>query len=138
MFGRGWRMFPALAVVVALMTSSCSHSSTSGSQTPPRTSTGSLATSTAQQLGEQGCRPMSPVLSSSTGFRQVEGTGHGNTLWGLLFFSGSPRVAKEVKIAWRMTGAGPFHVTALGPGGQRLHPAWGPVFHAGSNWHKPG
>jgi hypothetical protein len=138
MVGRCRSVAYVLAVVVALMASSCSHRSTSGSQIPFRTSTGPPAASTSQRLGSQGCRPTSPVLRSSTGFRQVHGTGHGNTLWGLLFFSGSPRVAKEVKIAWRMTGVGPFHIAALGPGGRRLHPAWGPAFHTGSDWHKPG
>lgn len=45
---------------------------------------------------------------------------------------------QEVKIAWGMTGSGRFHVTAYGPDGQRLLPAWGPERHSGSNWVHPG
>jgi hypothetical protein len=43
-----------------------------------------------------------------------------------------------VKIAWRMTGAGIFSVTAIGPGGRRLRPAWGPDVYDGSTWDRPG
>jgi hypothetical protein len=68
----------------------------------------------------------------------VQGTGHQATLWGLLFFTGSPRTSTQAKIVWRMTGTGPFDVVALGPAGRRLNPVWGPEAHGSSSWNRPG
>ena len=71
---------------------------------------------------------------------QVEGTGHGATLWGLLMFPHPlpARVGDQEKIVWRMTGTGVvLTLQAIGPDG-RQHPlAWGPAAHLGSNWDKP-
>jgi hypothetical protein len=91
-----------------------------------------------RRLGAPGCDPPSPVSASPIGGRQVEGTGHGAELWGLLFFAHSPRAGHQVKIVWRMTGNGPLKLTATGPGQRHLRPAWGPEPHGGSNWDKPG
>jgi hypothetical protein len=47
-------------------------------------------------------------------------------------------VGDEEKIVWRMTGTGPLTLEAIGPGGIRRRPIWGPNFHEGSSWNKPG
>jgi hypothetical protein len=97
--------------------------------------------SSAPVLGEAGCHPSSPLTASSIGVGpQVQGTGHGAQLWGLLMFAhlGSARVGDQEKIVWRMTGSGPLTLTAVSPGGLRHRPVWGPEAHGGSNWNKPG
>lgn len=71
---------------------------------------------------------------------QVEGTGHGATLWGLLMFSHPlpARVGDQEKVVWRMTGTGLLSLEAIAPDGTRHRLAWGPAAHQGSNWDKPG
>jgi hypothetical protein len=71
----------------------------------------------------------------------VQGTGHGATLWGLLMFPHPlpARVHDQEKIVWRMTGLGPtITLLAIGPDGSRHRLLWGPSFHTGSNFAKPG
>jgi hypothetical protein len=113
-------------------------SSAAGSPSGAATGAG-VPSPNPRQPGAPGCRPASPRSPSAGGFQQeVQGTGHGATLWGLLFFTGSPHTDAQVKIVWRMTGAGLFEVVAQGPGGRRLNPAWGPEAHGSSSWDKPG
>jgi hypothetical protein len=71
---------------------------------------------------------------------QVQGTGHGATLWGLLMFPRAlpARVGDQEKIVWRMTGTGLLSLQATGPDGQHYRLAWGPAAHLSSNWDKPG
>ncbi len=94
----------------------------------------------AVALGAAGCRPASPVTAGMDGIPQVEGTGHGASLWGLLMFPHllPARVGDQEKIVWRMTGSGVPRMTAIGPDGRARRLAWGPTFHTGSNWNKPG
>jgi hypothetical protein len=74
------------------------------------------------------------------GIPQVEGTGHGASLWGLLMFPHPlpARVGDQEKIVWRMTGSGVPQMTAIGPDGTIHRLAWGPAYHTSSNWNKPG
>lgn len=106
---------------------------------PARASTSaSLPAGTAP--GAAGCRPPSPVTAGMSGLPQVEGTGRGASLRGLLMFPHSlpARVGDQEKIVWRMTGAGQLQMVAIGPDGTRHRLAWGPDYHLGSNWDKPG
>lgn len=91
-------------------------------------------------LGAPGCHPASPISFFQSFLPQVEGTGHGASLWGLLMFPHKlpARVGDQEKIVWRMTGAGPLNLTAIGPDGKHHRPTWGPDAHLGSTWHKPG
>jgi hypothetical protein len=68
---------------------------------------------------------------------ELQGNGEGVTLWALFF---GPRVIanQEMKIVWRMTGSGALTMTAEGPGGRLVKPAWGPEEHGGSNYNRPG
>ena len=101
-------------------------------------------------LGRPGCGPPSPRNSSGQTFPargEVFGTAAGGQLWAL-FFNGewasrdsavlAGVVGEEVKIVFRMTGLGTFDIAATAPGGTRIGPAWGPVFHPSSTWTRPG
>jgi hypothetical protein len=60
---------------------------------------------------------LSPVILWQSFLPQVEGTGHGATLWGLLMFPHTlpARVGDREKIVWRMTGTGLLTLQAIGP-----------------------
>src|SRR5260370_426041 len=51
-----------------------------------------------------------------------------------------PRVAARARLTDTagMTGRGVPQMVAFGPDGTRHQLAWGPAFHLGSNWDKPG
>jgi hypothetical protein len=91
------------------------------------------------ELGAHGCHPASP-LSLFGSLPQVEGTGHGASLWGLLMFARPlpARVGDQEKIVWRMTGEGLPVFTAIGPSRAAHRPEWGPAAHDSSTWNKPG
>jgi hypothetical protein len=137
---RCWRIAGTTTILLVTAATAC----TSGArprqpakQIPAATSP--AAGSGSQALGAPGCHPASPI-SFQSALPQVEGTGHGATLWGLLMFQHSlpARVGDQEKIVWRMTGAGTLNVTAIGPDGERHRPAWGPAAHESSSWDKPG
>jgi hypothetical protein len=119
-------------------TGEAGHPPAHPSQAARATTAASLPAGTA--LGAAGCRPPSPITPGMSGLPQVEGTGRGASLWGLLMFPNSwpARVGDQEKIVWRMTGAGVPQMVAIGPDGTRHQLAWGPAFHLGSNWDKPG
>jgi len=60
-------------------------------------------------------------------------------LWGLLFVRDTPiRAGDEVKIVWRMTGTGDLRLTATAPDGTSQPLTFGPEFHSGSTYQRPG
>ena len=80
-----------------------------------------------------------PATADLTGLSERQGSGDGATLWAL-FFPTTPTLTtgEEIKIAWRMTGSGTLSMSATGPSGAVVRPAWGPEAHTGSNWGRPG
>src|SRR5450755_65841 len=90
-------------------------------------------------LGAPGCQPPSPIhAASSQGLPETQGTAMGAQLWAL-FFAGMPIHPKqEIKIVWRMTGSGSFHLSTHGPHGMSARPTFGPEEHGSSNWNRPG
>jgi hypothetical protein len=145
------RLAAVLTVLLAVAGCAASGHSTPPASSPARGSPAPVSSAapvgspapvgSAPALGEAGCYPPSPLTASSIGVGpQVQGTGHGAQLWGLLMFAhvGPPRVGDQEKIVWRMTGSGPLTLTAVSPGGVRHRPVWGPDAHGGSNWNKPG
>lgn len=59
-------------------------------------------------------------------------------LWALLFFN-TAFIDQEVKIVWRITGAGgEFTARADNAAGTSLDPFWGPQYHEDSTWERPG
>lgn len=137
---RGRSAAAVLAIVLVSIVAAC----TSGAQSTQPAKRAGVATSgtprNGQALGAPGCNPASPVTHFSSFLPQVEGTGHGASLWGLLMFPHPlpARVGDQEKIVWRMTGTGLLTLEAIGPDGTHHRLAWGPAFHPGSNWDKPG
>jgi hypothetical protein len=86
------------------------------------------------------CQP-SPIQTSKTGFHEIRGNmATDGELWALLFFE-KPHAQTVLKIAWRMSGVGgDFSISFLArhPDGTVIAPTWGPEFHGGSNWERPG
>jgi hypothetical protein len=138
---RGWPIAGALTILLLSAVTAC----TSGARpTQPAKQTPVITSPAAprgeQALGATGCHPASPITRWHSFLPQVEGTGHGATLWGLLMFPHAlpARVGDQEKIVWRMTGTGLLTLAAIGPGGAHHQLAWGPATHLGSYWDKPG
>lgn len=100
-------------------------------------------------VGRRGCAPPSPA-NTGKGVHDVFGTARaGEQLWALPFvpeggswarpdaavFDGL--VGKEIKIVFAQT-TYPNAFAALAPDGTQVQPVWGPTFHSGSNWGRPG
>jgi hypothetical protein len=102
-------------------------------------------------LGLPGCGPPSPRNRAAgqtfPARGEALGTALGGQLWAL-FFNGewassdsavlAGVVGKQVKIVFRMTGAGAFDIAAIGPDAARVEPVSGPTFHPSSTWTRPG
>ncbi len=59
-------------------------------------------------------------------------------LWALLFFD-KAQAQQDLKIVWRITGTGsPFTIKAQHTDGTIVKPIWGPEYHGGSSWQRPG
>ena len=90
-------------------------------------------------LGAPGCQPPSPIHAApSLGLPETQGTAMGVQLWALFFASMPIHPKQEIKIVWKMTGSGSFHLSAHGPHGMPAQPTFGPEEHEGSNWNRPG
>jgi hypothetical protein len=136
-----------LLISVVTVAAACTTSGVAPRSAQPTTghTTVPEATPGGDALGSPGCRPASPVTVFNRFLAEVEGTGHGATLWGLLMFPHPlpAQVGDQEKIVWRMTGTvWPLSLAAIGPDGTRHPLLWGPSAHqAGSNWpgkYKPG
>jgi hypothetical protein len=86
------------------------------------------------------CQP-SQTQPSKNDFPEIQGTMKSDgELWALLFFD-QAHAGQDEKIVWRMTSTGtgkPFDVQARHVDGTIIRPIWGPEFHGGSNWDRPG
>jgi hypothetical protein len=100
-------------------------------------------------LGRPGCAPPSPA-NTGKGFHDVFGTAvGGEQLWALPFVPAGASwarpdvavfdslVSKEIKIVFAET-TYPARFEAVAPDGTLVQPVWGPTFHSGSNWGRPG
>lgn len=85
-------------------------------------------------LGQPGCNPPSPI----DGGNEVEGTSANAELWALLFAPTPIHAGDAVKIVWRMTGSGAFHIGGTGPAGTAAPLTFGPDGPRGSSWTRPG
>ena len=137
----------ALKVVAAVGAASAVLTGCSAVQTPIPPSPSASASGTPVPLGEPGrpgCDPASPVATDQdSGFSEVQGTSDGGTsLYGLLMGEDPyPFAASEaiIKIVWRMTGDGDeLSVTLTDPEGMRQSLVWGPEYHGGSSYRRPG
>jgi hypothetical protein len=84
------------------------------------------------------CQP-SQLLTSQPGFPEIQGDMHSSgELWALIFFD-KAYTGMDEKIVWRITGAGTqFEAQARAEDGTVIRPSWGPDFHGGSSWDRPG
>jgi hypothetical protein len=101
-------------------------------------------------LGQPGCDPPSARNSVGRTFPalgEVFGTAVGGQLWALFFHGAWASadtavlegvIGKDVKIVFRITGAGRFRVEAVGPDGTARAPVSGPTHHPSSTWTRPG
>jgi hypothetical protein len=129
-----------LAILLVSIVTACTSAAQSTQPAKRATAATSVPPRNDQALGASGCHPASPVTLLNSFLAQVEGTGHGVALWGLLMFPHRlpARAGDQEKIVWRITGTGVPTLTAIDPGGKQHRLAWGPAQHLSSNWHKPG
>jgi hypothetical protein len=93
----------------------------------------STPTATSPQTPLPDACPTSAVIApGSLGIPEREGTGTDATFWAL-FFASSVEAGHEIKVVWRMTGAGDLTMDATSENGKTLKPAWGPVPHTGGS-----
>lgn len=82
-----------------------------------------------------GCDAATPIVDN-----EVIGVATDATIYGLLFPTGPLpiRAGDELKIVWRMTGAGDLSVTYQAPDGSPVTLTFGPEAHSGSSYDRPG
>jgi hypothetical protein len=127
-------------ILLALLLAGCSTSAGHATaRSSPTAAPASPTDAPPGPLGAANCQPASPVDESPVG-PEAQGTGTNAEVWALLQATdGLPiKAGTPIKIVWRMTGTGDFHLLAIGPQGQQLTPSWGPEAHDGSNWNRPG
>jgi hypothetical protein len=102
--------------------------------------------------GAPGCMPPSParILAAAGASVEIRGNSPGFEFWALAMgplrwssaneavFVRDPDTNPDFKIVWRMTGTGPFSVTATGPNGAVYAPTQGPTAHGFSTWYRSG
>jgi hypothetical protein len=128
-----------MTILLVSAVTACTSGATSVQPSKPATAVRSTIPRYSQ-FGGPGCRPPSPVTLFRSFLPQVEGTGQGATLWGLLMLTHAlpARVGDQGKIVWRMTGTGFLTLEAIDPEGTHHRPVWGPDAHLSSDWNKPG
>lgn len=131
---RGAKGIAAL-VPLLLVSTGCSgspdRSASPTSTTNPRTATTTLSRAICATPTRFGVGAAANELRGESSDAQ---------LWGLALGPGHvpPRVGDELKIVWRMTGAGPLRVTFTAPTGQVQPLVFGPEAHPASSYHRPG
>jgi hypothetical protein len=131
----------ALAMAGGLFAAACTGSGTS----LPSGSASSRAESTSGPTGlsvvsfspRAHCHPARPSGTSPNGLVEVRGIAQDGQLWALVFDRVPVPIGRKVKIAWRMTGAGPLRLLTLGEHEQVVRPH-DLIRHGGSNWDRPG
>jgi len=134
-----WLCWLALAPLLAI--AACDRTPRKQSEPPSQTSLSPARQPPAGPslpVATPTCPPAAQITQSD-GLLERQGTGDGATLWALFFLTEPVLTAgKEIKVVWRMTGSGEFSVSATGPDGTVVKPVWGPEWHGGSSWDRPG
>jgi hypothetical protein len=130
-----------LALASALTVAACHATPQTTSPAPSHRSLGSgqpSASGSPVPVTTSTCPP-NAQLGGSDALPERQGAGDGATLWAL-FFPTQPvlTAGQEIKVVWRMTGSGDFSISAAGPDGAVVKPAWGPEPHSSSTWTRPG
>ena len=97
-----------------------------------------VPSATTRAVNRAQCRAPSAFTPESE--NEIQGATKSGTLFGLLFGERvPPRTGDELKIVWRMTGAGPLQVRFTAPNGKKQPLVFGPVAHGNvSSYHRPG
>jgi len=128
-----------LFFILLLTACTTSPSVTSSPSPQPVATPRPTATVASAAAAPGGCRPTTVASNKATGFPEAQGKATGGQLWALFFFDPTTvHVKQELKIVWRMTGSGTFHIIGRSEGGKQVKPVWGPEDHGGSNWDRPG
>jgi hypothetical protein len=127
----------AWVVVAAALSVACSSSSSVGASAHPSPSSSGTYLGS---LGKPGCQPAAEfhglggdVRFPETGFDSSKGS-----FWALFFTPVPPPAGKDVKVVWRMTGAGDFTFRVSDTDGTAIPLIGGPEGHGSSSWNHPG
>lgn len=85
------------------------------------------------------CGSSSPARVLIPGLVELAGVSTAGELAVLVTRPDALTVGQDVKLIWRVTGAGPLQLSATAPGGSDMQPlVWGPTPHPTSTWQRPG
>lgn len=96
-----------------------------------------------EPLGDAHCNPPSPYKpwpngdKNGSGIVEIRGTASEMEMWGLVWETPPLIVNREIKMVWRVTGAGGLKVHAM-QGTQEAELTWGPVEHGASTFARNG
>ena len=84
-------------------------------------------------IGTAGCKPAATFHNAEAGIDNSRGS-----VWALFFTPVPPPANQEIKVVWRMTGAGDFTFQVSDAEGKTVPLVWGPEGHVSSSWNHPG
>jgi hypothetical protein len=118
-------------ITVVIVTLACTSSTEVKSVTSPALTGGHLGS-----IGTPGCQPAAALHSYTLPEAGMD-TSRGS-IWALFFGPVPPKAGQEVKVVWRMTGAGDFTFRVSDLEGNTIPLLGGPVAHGASTWVHPG
>ena len=92
-------------------------------------------------IGTAGCKPAATfhyLGGGTSGFPEAGMDNSRGSIWALFFDAVPPRANQEIKVVWRMTGAGDFTFRVSDKDGKTVPLVWGPEGHGSSSWNHPG
>jgi hypothetical protein len=92
-------------------------------------------------IGTAGCKPAATFHSLGGGSGGIPEAGMDTSrgsIWALFFNPVPPPANQEIKVVWRMTGAGDFSFQVSDADGKTVPLVWGPDAHGSSSWNHPG
>jgi hypothetical protein len=125
-------------VVAVVVCFACTSSSTAvkGVRSPSPSNAGYLGS-----IGTAGCKPAATfhfLGGGTSGFPEAGVDTSRGSLWALFFNPVPPPANQEIKVVWRMTGAGDFTFKVSDKDGKTVPLVWGPDGHGSSSWNHPG
>ncbi len=128
----------AAAVSITLIVAfACTSSPPAGkSVTSPSPSGGHLGS-----IGTAGCQPAASfhfLGGGASGFPEAGIDNSRGSIWALFFTPVPPPANQDIKVVWRMTGAGDFTFQVSDAEGKTVPLVWGPEGHGSSTWNHPG
>ena len=91
-------------------------------------------------IGKPGCQPAAVFrgLDGQGGLPEAGFDSSKGSFWTLFFMRVPPPARADVKVVWRMTGAGNFVFRVSDANGRTIPLSWGPDGHGSSSWNRPG